>query len=430
MASTTSGSITINADAIRRFLPISVVLVVMVVLVAHDNSVSLRKTVTSNTVLRQRELQTITAADYFGSFSSDSESTFEDFETEAPTFNTVPEFEDARSDSSENNFGEVPLGGATDDMITPADEYMMENSEVPSFGQQATDEPMFGNEVSATADQVETDAPSIGLSADAQGFVVETGFDTIPPTDALGFTAEEAQDNAVVQDTTGAFVPDPEDVFSAALLFTDVPTADFTSGESFDLETYDVNTKVVMDIDIGWQSGIIEWYDAASDNYGVLWSTTGQTQIFAAGKVFDDMVNMGRDDELFALGSNLDAAAIANMKNQNKNNGESDKGTIIGLSIMGVSMIALMIVAAVVLRRRSSIKRGKSVPLRNLNNSYRDDDEGFHDEPSQPPTGLFQDNEPAGFLTVEGQIIQEGISGALGDPDLFPDNPELYRESI
>jgi len=254
--------------------------------------------------------------------------------------------------------------------------------------------------------------------------------ETIPPTDALGFTAEEAQDNAVVvQETTENFVPDPEDVFSAALLFTDVPTTDFTSGDSsFVLETYEVNTKVVMDIDIGWQSGIIEWYDAASDNYGVLWSTTGQTQIFAAGRTFDDMVNMGRDSELFALGSSLDAAAIA--KNQNKNNDESDKGTIIGLSIMGVSMIALMMVAAVVLRRRSSIKRGKSVPLRNLNNSYRDDDEGFHDEPSQPPTGLFQDNEPAGFLTVEGQIIQEGISGALGDPDLFPDNPELYRESI
>ena len=428
MASTTSGSITINADAIRRFLPVSVVLVVMVVFVAYDNSASLR-----NTVLRQRELQnTITAADYFGSFdSSSSSSSFQEVETEAPTFNKVPQFEDARSDSTENNFGEVPMDGATPDMITPADEYMMEGSEVPSFGQQATVEPMFGNKVvSATADQVETDAPTVGLSADAQGFVVETGLETIPPTDALGFTAEEAQDNAVVvQETTENFVPDPEDVFSAALLFTDVPTTDFTSGDSsFVLETYEVNTKVVMDIDIGWQSGIIEWYDAASDNYGVLWSTTGTTQIFAAGRTFDDMVNMGRDSELFALGSSLDAAAIA--KNQNKNNDESDKGTIIGLSIMGVSMIALMMVAAVVLRRRSSIKRGKSVPLRNLNNSYRDDDEGFHDEPSQPPTGLFQDNEPAGFLTVEGQIIQEGISGALGDPDLFPDNPELYRESI
>jgi hypothetical protein len=428
MASTTSGSITINADAIRRFLPVSVVLVVMVVLVSHDNSSSLR-----STVLRQRELQkTITAADYFGTFSDDSENTssFEEPETEAPTFNQVPAFQDVSSDSTANNFGEVPLDGATDDMITPADEFMMEGSEVPSFGQQATDEPMFPNKVSATADQVGTDAPTDGLSEDSQGFIVETGFDTIAPTDALGFTAEEAQDNAAIQESTGNFVPDTEDVFSAALLFTDVPTEDFTSGDSFDLVPYEINTKVVMDIDIGWQSGIIEWYDAASDNYGVLWSATGQTQIFAAGKTFDDMVNMGRDDELFALGSTLDAAAIAKIKNRNKNNNESDKGTIIGLSIMGVSMIALMIVAAVVLRRRSSIKRGKSVPLRNLNDSYRDDDEGFHDEPLKPPTGLFQDHEPAGFLTVEGQIIQEGISGVLGDPDLFPDNPELYRESI
>lgn len=271
MASTTSGSITINADAIRRFLPVSVVLVVMIVFVAYDNSASLR-----NTVLRQCKLQsTITATDYFGSFDSDASSSFQEAETEAPTFNKVPQLEDARSDSTENNFGEVPMDGATSDMITPADEYMMEGSEVPSFGQQATVEPMFGNKVSATADQVETDAPTIGLSADAQGFVVETGLDTIPPTDALGFTAEEAQDNAVVvQETTENFVRDPEDVFSAALLFTDVPTTDSTSGDSYVLETYEVNTKVVMDIDIGWRSGIIEWYDAASDNYGVLWSTT------------------------------------------------------------------------------------------------------------------------------------------------------------
>ena len=64
---------------------------------------------------------------------------------------------------------------------------------------------------------------------------------------------------------------------------------------------------------------------------------------------------------------------------------------------MGVAMV-VMIVAAVVLRRRSSIKRGQSVPLRNLNESYRDhDEEAFHDEPAKPPTGLFQDHEPAGF---------------------------------
>jgi hypothetical protein len=352
----------------------------------------------------------------------------------------VPQFEDVRSDSTTNNFGEVPLDGATDDMITPADEYMMEGSEVPSFGQMPTDEPMFGASISATADQAAdqggTDAPTLGLSEDSEGFIVETGFDTnddaltAPPTDGLGFTVEEAPDNAAIQETIENFEPDSEDVFSAALLFTDVPTEEFTSGDSYDLVTYKINTKVVMDIDVGWQSGIIEWYDAASDNYGVLWSATGQTQIFAGGNAFDDMDNMGRDDELFLLGSTLDAAAIAKINSQNKNNNESDKGTIIGLGIMGISMVALMIVAAVVLRRRSSIKRGQSVPLRNLNESYRDDDEGFHDEPSKPPTGLFQDHEPAGFLTVEGQIIQEGISGCLGGPDLFPDNPELYRESI
>jgi hypothetical protein len=108
------------------------------------------------------------------------------------------------------------------------------------------------------------------------------------------------------------------------------------------------------------------------------------------------MVNMGRDDELYLLGSSLDAAAI-NHNAKSQNNDESDKGTIIGLSIMGVAMV-VMIVAAVVLRRRSSIKRGQSVPLRNLNESYRDhDEEAFHDEPAKPPTGLFQDHEPAGF---------------------------------
>ena len=46
---------------------------------------------------------------------------------------------------------------------------------------------------------------------------------------------------------------------------------------------------------------------------------------------------MGRDDELYLLGSSLDAAAINNAKSQN--NDESDKGTIIGLSIMGVAMV-------------------------------------------------------------------------------------------
>ncbi|MGK3736951.1 MAG: hypothetical protein ACI90V_003795 [Bacillariaceae sp.] len=130
----TSGSIIITADAIRRFLSVSVVLVVMVVLVTHDNyiSSSLRNTV-KNTILRQRELQKqITAADYFDDFGSESSSS--ESSTDVPTLVRPAQLEDARSDTTANNFGEVPMGGATPDMITAADEYMMEGSEVPSFG--------------------------------------------------------------------------------------------------------------------------------------------------------------------------------------------------------------------------------------------------------------------------------------------------------
>jgi hypothetical protein len=117
-----------------RFLSVSVVLVVMVVLVTHDNyiSSSLRNTV-KNTILRQRELQKqITAADYFDDFGSESSSS--ESSTDVPTLVRPAQLEDARSDTTANNFGEVPMGGATPDMITAADEYMMEGSEVPSFG--------------------------------------------------------------------------------------------------------------------------------------------------------------------------------------------------------------------------------------------------------------------------------------------------------
>jgi hypothetical protein len=112
-----------------------------------------------------------------------------------------------------------------------------------------------------------TDAPTLELSEDAEGFITESDFLTNddaltePPTDALGFTAaeaeaQEAQDNAAaIQELIDN--QEPEDAFSAALLFTDVPSDVFTSGDSIDLVTYEINTKVVMDIGIGWKSGII-----------------------------------------------------------------------------------------------------------------------------------------------------------------------------
>jgi len=233
-----------------------------------------------------------------------------------------------------------------------------------------------------------------------------------------------------------------EDVFSAAMLFTVPPTASYdTSEDTFTNNVYDVNTRVVEPTDYGWQSGVVDWYDSKSGNYGILWSSTGTTQIFSAGRDMDDMVEMGRDDELFTMGSmnaaeqDFIAAPGASEKNSSS---EDDNGTVIGLAIMGIAMLSLVVIAAVVLKRRSSRKNGgKNVS--NLNSAFQDHEE-FHDEPSKAPT-MFTDDEPAGFasssatepefLTVDGEAVEEGIAGlAATDLPLFPDNPELYRNAI
>jgi len=234
-----------------------------------------------------------------------------------------------------------------------------------------------------------------------------------------------------------------EDVFSAAMLFTVPPTASYdTSEDTFTNNVYDVNTRVVEPTDYGWQSGVVDWYDSKSGNYGILWSSTGTTQIFSAGRDMDDMVEMGRDDELFTLGSmnaaEQDFIAAPGASEKKNSSSEDDNGTVIGLAIMGIAMLSLVVIAAVVLKRRSSRKNGgKNVS--NLNSAFQDHEE-FHDEPSKAPT-MFTDDEPAGFasssasepefLTVDGEAVEEGIAGlAATDLPLFPDNPELYRNAI
>ena len=124
------------------------------------------------------------------------------------------------------------------------------------------------------------------------------------------------------------------------------------------------------------------WYD--SGNYGILWApNAANKQIFLAGRDMIDMVEIGRDDELFTLGS-MNAAeqfiAVSSAMENEKSTTSDDNETIIGLAIMGIALLSLVIIAAVFLKKRSTRKNGgKNVA--NLNSAFQDHDEEFHDEP-------------------------------------------------
>jgi len=428
-----------NKSNTARLLTVSVGLAAMVLLVAPSSSTAAslrRKLPTVQEYLDSQNspsTTTSTAGDAATTptttASGTSGKTAADFMGDVvPSF---AEEEESDDDDAPNTFAAAQgmEDQVTADMvITDADKYMMA-SDVPTFGQMGmrTDAP-FDAEQPISASDFE---PSSDMYQETM--TTKTPMD-VPGTEA----AEQTQQDPAAGTPQGQInfdSYDSEDVFSAALLFTAVPTEDFSSEETTDAEEFDIETRVVMPTDAGWQSGIVEWYDSASDNYGVLWMITGQTQIFGAGRDMNDMVRLGRDTELFSLGSmTLDEQTATEDKNYGAAT-DDDKGTIIGLSIMGVAMMSLMIIAAVVMRRRSSQKRGKNIS--NLNSAFQDHEE-FHDEPAKPPTGMFLDNEPAGFsseepefLTVDGQIVEEGIAG-LADTDLplFPDNPELYRNAV
>jgi len=439
-----------NKSNTARLLTVSVGLAAMILLVAPSSSTaaSLRRKLptvqeyldsqnnpstttstsgaaatTTTTTTTASETSGKTAADFMGgvvpSFAAEEESTDDD---DAPnTFEAVQGMEDQVT---------------ADMVITDADKYMMA-SDVPTFGQMGmrTDAPFDAD----AAEVFTTEQPISASEFEPSSDMYQETMTTKTPMDVAETEAAEQTQQDPAAGTPQVPINfdsyDSEDVFSAALLFTAVPTEDFSSEETADAEEFDIETRVVMPTDDGWQSGIVEWYDSASDNYGVLWMITGQTQIFGAGRDMNDMVRLGRDTELFSLGSmTLDEQTAVEDKNYGAAT-DDDKGTIIGLSIMGVAMMSLMIIAAVVMRRRSSQKRGKNIS--NLNSAFQDHEE-FHDEPAKPPTGMFLDNEPAGFsseepefLTVDGQIVEEGIAG-LADTDLplFPDNPELYRNAV